>query len=224
MSTIIPTTTQPSPTPTTQAAKNVLGKDDFLNLLVTQMQNQDPLDPMQGTDFAAQLAQFSSLEQLTNINDNLQQSLQANALLSSSINNALSATFIGKDVRAMTDTFNYSANGTNVQLGYSLTYAADSAVVTISDSAGNVVRTLNGGTNSGQNDFTWDGKNEKGESVGAGTYTMKVEAKDTTGAPLDVQTYVVGKVSGVRFKQNGAVFVIDGVEISISDVMEIMQG
>ena len=89
MSTVIPTTVAPSSTSTTQTPKNTLGKDDFLNLLVTQMQNQDPLDPMQGTDFAAQLAQFSSLEQLTDINTNLQQSLQASELLSGSINKQL---------------------------------------------------------------------------------------------------------------------------------------
>ena len=207
----------------TRTPKNTLAKDDFLSLLITQMQNQDPLEPMKGTEFAAQLAQFSSLEQLTNINTSLEQSLNANAMLSSSINNALSATFIGKDVRAAADTFHYGSSG-NVKLGYSITTPADTVAVKIYDSAGNVVKTLKGSTGEGQSTITWDGTNDRGETVGAGNYSFKVEAKDKSGANLDSATYVFGKVSGVRFKPEGTVFVIDGVEISLANILEIMQG
>src|ERR1700690_2579879 len=80
----------------------VLGEDDFLKLLTMQMQYQDPMNPMSGTEFASQLAQFSSVEQLTNINSELAQSISSNSVLTQSINNDLAATFIGKNVRATT--------------------------------------------------------------------------------------------------------------------------
>jgi flagellar basal-body rod modification protein FlgD len=208
---------------TTRTPKSVMGKDDFLSLLVTQMRNQDPMDPMKGADFAAQLAQFSSLEQLTNINVALEQSLSASAMMTNSINNALAATFIGKEVRATASSFQYQGAG-SINLGYSLAAAGDSATVKICDDAGNVVRTLSGSTFSGVNSITWDGKNDSGEAVGSGTYTFKVEATDKTGGALDASTYLYGKISGVRFKAEGAFFVIDGMEIPLSSIVEIKEG
>lgn len=223
----MPTIQPQSPTQTistaTRTAKSTMGKDDFLSLLVTQMRHQDPMNPMQSADFAAQLAQFSSLEQLTNINSNLEESLTANSLLSGSINNALSATFIGKEVRATGNTFGYTGSEA-VKLGYSLGATAETTVIKIMDSAGNVIRTINGGTSQGQNAITWDGKNDRGESVGMGNYTFKVESKDSAGGVLEASTSIYGKVAGVRFKSSGTVFVIGGVEISLANVVEIMQG
>jgi flagellar basal-body rod modification protein FlgD len=213
-------------TSTTQAAQNAkttMGKDDFLQLLVTQMKNQDPLDPMKGTDYAAQLAQFSSLEQLTNINSNLDQSLTANAMMTNAITNALATTFIGKDVRAAASSFQYQGTGP-VKLGYSVPTSGDAATVKIYDDAGNLVRTLTGDAVKGLNSVSWDGKNEHGVTVGSGNYTFKVTATDQKGGALDTSTFVFGKVTGVRYKADGAVFVIDGVEIPLANILEIMQG
>ena len=207
----------------TRAPKNTLGKDDFLSLLITQMQNQDPLDPMKGTEFASQLAQFSSLEQLTNINSNLQSSLNANAVLSSSINNALAATFIGKEVRASADSFKYNNTG-SVKVGYSLPSDAAAVSVKIYDGSGNLVKTLTGATGTGDSTVTWDGTNDSGQTMAAGTYTFKVEATDSTGGSIATTSYIYGKVAGVRFNSDGTVFVIDGAEISLANILEIMQG
>jgi flagellar basal-body rod modification protein FlgD len=222
MGTVQPLTSGQTVAPT-RTPSNTLGKNDFLTLLVTQMQNQDPLDPMKGTEFASQLAQFSSLEQLTNINTNLQQSLTANAMLSSSINNALAATMIGKDVRATASAFQYNATG-SVKLGYNLTAPADSAVVSIYDSAGNLVRTINGTKQTGDNTITWDGTNDSGTAMGPGSYTFKVTAAAGGTASFEAPTFVFGKVTGVRFKSDGTVFVIDGAEVSLANILEIMQG
>ena len=84
----------PASTSTSSATNGVLGQDDFLKLLVSQLQNQDPMNPMDGTQFASQLAQFTSVEQLANINTSLQSSISANQLLNQSISNALSTTVI----------------------------------------------------------------------------------------------------------------------------------
>jgi flagellar basal-body rod modification protein FlgD len=203
---------------------SILGKDDFLKLLTMQMRYQDPMDPVKGTEFAAQLAQFSSVEQLSNINTNILQSIDANYLMSQSINNALAATFVGKDVRAATDTFKFGGDS-NVRLGYTLPAAADFVTVKIYDESGSLVKTLTvTGKEKGDNTFTWDGTNEEGQTVGAGKYKFSVEAKDSSGGSISATSFVVGRVSGVRFRSDGTVFVIDGMEVKLSDILEIMEG
>jgi len=213
-----------SPSSTTATGKSVLGKDDFLKLLVTQLQNQDPLSPMSGSDFAAQLAQFSSVEQLSNINTTLTQSVSANQLLSQSISNALAATFIGKQVRASSDTFALSSTG-NVKLGYTLASAADTVTVNIKDGTGAIVRTLQvHGTDKGDNTFTWDGNDDQNQALTPVTYTFEVSAKDAKGNIINASGFSFGTVSAVRYKSNGTVFVVDGLEIPLSDILEIMNG
>jgi len=207
---------------TTPIAQKTLGEDDFLNLLMTQMENQDPLNPMSGSDYAAQLAQFSSLDQLTQINGSLNQSINASSVLSSSINNALAATFIGKNVRATASSIQYTGTG-SVSLGYNLPTSAGSATVTIYDGSGNVVKTIQGSTDQGDNSITWDGTNDNGQSVGSGTYTFQVSAKDSTGTAINATSYISGTVTGVRYTSNGTVFVVDGEEIPLSDILEIME-
>ena len=207
---------------TTSAPSATMGKDDFLKLLVQQLQNQDPMNPMSGTDFAAQLAQFSSVEQLTNINTNLTQSLNANATLTSSINNALAATFIGKDVRAGASTFNF--NGTDkVSLGFELTNSAASGTLEIYDSGGNLIRSMNVSGGSGDNTYQWDGKDDAGMAAPIGSYTFKVNLADSSGTAVSATPYVYGTVTGIRFKSDGTVFVIDGVEVALSNVLEILK-
>lgn len=202
----------------------ILGKDDFLKMLVMQLRFQDPLNPMQGTEFAAQLAQFSSVEQLSNINTSLGASLDANYLMTQAITNSLSASLIGKDVKASADAFQFSGSG-DVRLGYSLPSAADHVTVKIMDESGAVVRTItSGGSAKGDNAFTWDGLNDAGEAVASGKYHFSVEAVDATGQTVGSSRYVYGTVSGVRFKEDGSYFVVDGVEISFADILEILEG
>ncbi len=213
-------------TGTTQATtpSNQLGKDDFLKLLVTQLQNQDPLNPLEGTEFVSQLAQFSSLEQLTNINGALEQNLQANQAMAQSIGNSLAATLVGKEVRATADGMHYDGTS-SVSLGYSLSADADTVNVKIYDQSGTLVRTIkNLSGDSGDNSFTWDGKNDVGQTMAAGAYTFAVEAKDAKGIAVTASPYLTGKVTSIRFRADGTYFVIDGTEISIANVLEIMNG
>lgn len=206
--------------------KSILGKDDFLKLLTMQMRYQDPMNPVKGTEFAAQLAQFSSVEQLSNINTNILQSIDANYLMSQSINNALAATFVGKDVRAAGNKFQFNnAVDATPRLGYSLPAAADSVVVKIYDDSGNLVKTIsNTGKNKGDNSFTWDGTNEQGQRVSSGKYEFSIEAKDSAGASIAATSFIAGTVTGVKFRADGTVFVIDGMEVKLSEILEIMQG
>ena len=92
-----------SPTYAT-ASSSTLGKDDFLKLLVEQLKNQDPMNPLDGTEFASQLAQFSSVEQLSNMNSNLEASVSTNQLITQSIKNSLATTIISKKIKTTKNT------------------------------------------------------------------------------------------------------------------------
>lgn len=207
--------------------KSALGKDDFLKLLTNQLRFQDPTNPMKGNEFAAQLAQFSSVEQLSNISEALDASINANYILTQAINNGLSAGFVGKEVRATGDTVTLGPPGDglrSVKLGYSLGAAANSVVVKIKNERGEVVRTLRTGTAKGDNTFTWDGTNDAGEDVPEGKYTFSVEAKDANNHVLDVSKFMFGRVAAVRFTTEGTKFLINGQEVLLGNILEVLEG
>jgi flagellar basal-body rod modification protein FlgD len=216
----------------TRTGNSVLGKDDFLMLLTNQLRFQDPMNPLKGTEFAAQLAQFASVEQLNNISSSLTDSINANYVLTQAINNGLSAGFVGKEVRATGDTFNLQAPGERVReikLGYTLSKAAASVTVKIKDESGRVVRTLQvDGTNKGDNTFTWDGRTDPNifpnDEAPAGTYTFVVEAKDANNNTIDASRFIFGKVTAVRFTAEGTKFVINGQEILLGNILEVLEG
>ena len=208
---------------TATSQKGILGKDDFLKMLVTQLRHQDPMNPMDGTEFAAQLAQFSSVEQLANINTNLQDSVAINQLLTQAVSNTMSASLIGREVRATASSFEYS-DDKFVKIGYNLPQAAKSVVVKIFDQNNKLVKTINGGASEGDQSVKWDGTDSAGNTVMAGTYRFTVEAVDAKGGTVDTTQFVYGIVTAVRFKSTGTVFVIDGTEIPLANILEIMRG
>jgi flagellar basal-body rod modification protein FlgD len=199
----------------------VMGKEDFLKLMLAQLQNQDPLSPMEGTEFAAQLAQFTSLEQLMNLNDSMDVSINANYLLSQSINNTLAATLIGKEVKLNGNSFQNNGQE-NTTLGYNLSTAASSVTVKIYNESGALIRTIeNAPKNSGDNKLIWDFTDNDGNSVPEGKYRFEVEPKDAESNLLSYSTYVLGKIDGVKFTENGTMLVVNGAEYNLSEIMEI---
>ena len=208
----------------TQQSQAILGKDDFLRLLITQLRYQDPLNPMKGTEFAAQLAQFSSVEQLANINSNLQANLEGTYLMTQAISNSLATTMIGKEVKAGISTLTFDGKG-DARLGYTLSGAATSVTVKIYDSSGKLVRTMAGtGTASGDNTMTWDGTNDQGAALPAGSYGFEVIAQDANGASVRATPFITGAITGVRFRSDGTYFVVNGQEVPLSEIMEISGG
>jgi len=200
---------------------SVMGKEDFLKLMLAQLQNQDPLSPMEGTEFAAQLAQFTSLEQLMNLNDSMDVSINANYLLSQSINNTLAATLIGKEVKLNGNSFQNKGQE-NTTLGYNLSTAASSVTVKIYNESGALIKTIeNAPKNSGDNKLIWDFTDNDGNSVPEGKYRFEVEPKDAESNLLSYSTYVLGKIDGVKFTENGTMLVVNGAEYNLSDIMEI---
>ena len=198
-----------------------MGKEDFLKLMLAQLQNQDPLSPMEGTEFASQLAQFTSLEQLMNLNDSMDTSINANYYLSQSINNTLAATLIGKEVKLNGNSFQNDGQA-NTTLGYNLSTAASSVNIKIYNESGALVKTIeNASKNSGDNKLIWDFTDNEGNSVPKGMYSFEVEPKDADSNLLSYSTYALGKIDGVKFTESGTMLVVNGAQYNLSDIMEI---
>ncbi|AZF22886.1 flagellar hook assembly protein FlgD [Pseudomonas sp. R3-52-08] len=176
-----------------------LGKDAFLQLLVTQLKNQNPLSPQDNGAFVAQLAQFSSLEGINTLNDSVNnissnfsssQALQASSLVGRSI--------ITQTDKALVDT-SKSMTGS-----VAVTAATGNVSVKITDKDGNVVRTLDlGAQSAGTSDFIWDGKNEAGEVAPAGTYTFAASTKNDKGDAVALATSLPAIVTSVTLSKTG---------------------
>jgi len=202
----------------------ILGKDDFLKLLTVQLQHQDPLEPQDNTEMVAQLAQFSSLEQLENMNQNLASSLDLDLILTQVLNNTAAAGLIGKSVLAHGDALEIDSAGEDTTVNFDLAANAESLTVTIYDESGAVVRMIEEtGMEAGRKSLEWDGKDSSGNDVSAGSYTFKVTAADGEGNSIGVSPLVMGSVDVVKFVNGEAVLVLDGVEVSISEIIEIYQ-
>ena len=201
-----------SSTATATSKAQSMGKEDFLKMLVAQLKNQDPLNPMSGTDFATQLAQFSSLEQLTNLN----QGITNMGLYQSSQANLQAVNLIGKEVTAGKGN-GFVADGSPVNLYYDLSEDANEIQINIFDEAGVLADTVSTyDQQEGVNSMTWNNGQEK-----SGNYTFKVYAFDTTGATLPADTLVSGKVSAVSFRDKSIYVNVDGQELPFSEVREV---
>ncbi|HPG37975.1 MAG TPA: flagellar hook capping FlgD N-terminal domain-containing protein [bacterium] len=211
----IGSSTQTSLTSSLTGATN-LDKDDFLNLLVTQLKNQDPLDPMDNTEFVAQLSQFSSLEQLYNINSNLED----NAYVTQSMSNAVVSSLIGKELQGYSSTLNLDSTG---KTDYMFNLAAQaSTVVSIYSEDGDLVRTIDlGEQNAGVQKYEWDGKDNNGNAMGEGAYYFKVVATDASGNAVQADTMIKGKVTGLKFIDGLPVLMIGAAQVNLKDVIEV---
>jgi len=200
---------------------NGLGKDDFLKLLTVQLQNQDPMSPMENTELVAQLAQFSSLEQLSNMAESLQNNLDLNLLLTQVLNNTAAAGLIGKHIVASGNQVTLTATG-SADLAFDLAEDAAAVKVSIMDETGAVVRTMEvDGLEAGRNVLNWDGADEAGHKVAEGKYTFKVEASNKDGEAVTATTLVLGEVAGVRYRDGQAMLLVGAIEVGIGDIIEI---
>ncbi|HVN70569.1 MAG TPA: flagellar hook capping FlgD N-terminal domain-containing protein, partial [Desulfomonilia bacterium] len=191
-------------------------KDMFLNLLVKQLQYQDPLNPMENTEFASQLAQFSSLEALTSMKDSVDKLSQVQGTMS----NTQALSFIGKKVSANGNTIQFT--GSSSTLNFNLSDKASQVQVTIYNSSGTAVRAFNAtGVQSGDIQCTWDGKDDKGQALAAGKYYFTVSAKGYDGNAVNATTYATGTVTGVRFDGGNVYLEIGDKEVNLADVSKI---
>ena len=197
-----------------------LNKDDFLGLLVTQLKNQDPLNPQDSSQFVTQLAQLSQVEQTYNINNNLQ------ALLSvqNSANSLSSVSLIGKVVTAQGSQVALTS-GSPSTVGMNLPSDVTQVSVQIKDASGKVVRTLTqGATAAGNSSMKWDGRGDGDKVLPSGTYTFTVSGTDASGEKVEGIPMIMGQVSGVRLAGSTLVLTVNGLDVPLSSVVEVKGG
>ena len=166
--------------------------DTFLSLLTTQLQNQDPLDPMDTEQFTQQLVSFSQVEQSIAANQKLDQlvELQTTSQLSTGVS------YIGKSVEVVTDQL--MLDGGSATLTYGLERKAAQTVISIVDQNGRPVRTVNGETDPGRHEFVWDGRDANGVELPDGLYGFRVDPVDKDGTPVELASASIGRVTGVE--------------------------
>jgi len=192
--------------------------DDFLNLLTVQLQNQDPLDPADTTEFTNQIVAFSAVEQQININQKL------NSLVSLELGNsfASSLNYVGKGVSYLSSEA-YFDGETPVDISYSIDGTSSDTTINIIDSDGSVVLSQSVSDDSSVENFTWDGLNSSGNPVAEGTYEIRVDALDIDLSPLNTTTVVTGRVNGVEV-QNGSTFLLVGERaVSVGNVINVTE-
>jgi len=184
--------------------KKELGKEDFLRLLVEQLKHQDPLNPMESTEFTAQLAQFSSLEQLFGMNENLAGIREV--LSNQDKENLLE--LIGKTVKADDNTI-LIKDGNSASGSYVLEDAADVAISVYDGNGIEIRRLYPGRQDAGEYDVVWDGKDSTGEMAEDGIYSFEITATNEAGNYVTANTYISGEVTGVTY-QYGIPYLIIG--------------
>ena len=201
----------------TDATADQMGRDEFLKLLMAQLEHQDPMSPMENHEFVAQLATFSGLEQQMLANTRLQE-LQ---LAQMSQSNAQLAGFIGKEITAGGDQI--SLDGKKVgPIGIQLGAPADSVTITVKDSNGKTVYTgERTDMAAGDHQITWPGTDKDGNTLPKGVYTVEVTATGSGGAPVDASAVVSGIVTGVTFENGYPELLVGDVRVQPAQILSI---
>jgi len=203
----------------TSAPVKILGKNDFLNLLVTQLQHQDPLNPAESTEFTAQLAQFSSLEQLNNINDNLKNM----ELFQTSMTNSQAVSYIGKEIAAKGNVVQLE-DGRTPECHFELENSAELSVISVYDSSGGFVKSFETGPlSSGRQSAAWDSTDRNGNPAAPGLYRFEIQAVGADNQSISVTPLINAVVTGVSFKDQTASLITDLQTIAIDDVIAVSE-
>ncbi len=191
--------------------------NSFLNLLVTQLKNQDPMDPLNANEFTSQLVQFASVEQQIYQNANLEKlvSLQQTSQTSDMVN------YLGTTIESKGNITYY--DGTPVDFTYNLEKNAASVTISVRDQAGITVFSADGDGTVGSHGFTWDGTNDFGDNQKNGIYTIVVSAQDVAGDLLDVGQTIYGKVTGAGVEDGKVTLFVGDVEVSMDDVVSVRE-
>jgi flagellar basal-body rod modification protein FlgD len=197
--------------------KSALGKDEFLKLLTNQLQNQDPTEPMDNSAFVAQLAQFSSLEQMSNVNDTLTKMLtgQSSALQTSS------AQMVGKTAMLTGNEVDFEPGDVAARIGLNLEKSA-TVTVTIEDESGATINSIGPyDLTAGNHKILWDGTNSDGDSAGYGKFKATVSAVGSDGQVVSFTQTGSARITGMTFKDGTPTFVTGSQDLQLSDISEL---
>ena len=197
-----------------------MGKDEFLRMLVAQLRNQDPMNPMNGDDMAAQLAQFSSLEQLTNISAQLEAQAALQSDIVGSIGDTTAMNTIGRTVLAVGDQVEVSGDGGG-SVHFEVGDQGGTATLRILDESGREVGSRPLG-------FVAAGRHEVdlGSAVhglDSGSYHYAIDIADSAGDPVPVQPFIRARIDGVRYGPNGPVLTAGDVRIAFGTILQITE-
>lgn len=202
--------------------KSLMGdtQDRFLTLLVTQLQNQDPLNPMDNAEVTSQIAQLSTVQGINQLNNTLL-ALTGQMDMSQSLQ---AAGLIGKDILYPGEQIKVGAGGATTPFGIDLMAAAEKTTVTIRDGSGQAVYTREfGPQDAGIYPLTWDGKDTAGLVVPEGAYTVSVEATDAKGQAVSTEALTAGNINSIAYTAEGLKLnLLAGGNISLLDIRQIM--
>jgi flagellar basal-body rod modification protein FlgD len=203
--------TAPVQTPTTKAT---MDKDDFLKLFVTQLRNQDPTSPLQPYELASQLAQFTSVEQLTNLNASLTKQLDAIAGSTLATQSSLGSSLIGRQVVTAGNQVTVPASGSGSVMIE--TAAQGTGTLSLQDDAGNeLASVLLGEVGAGRQTLTLP------TGIPAGTYRYAVSVKGPAGSDIKVTTYTTGVVTGLEFQDGKPMLRLGNLSIPLDSLVEV---
>jgi flagellar basal-body rod modification protein FlgD len=208
-----------SSTSTTSASSSAsslssLTADDFLKLLLTELENQDPTDPVKTSDM---LQEFSTLSQVVQSEKNTEYLKSLNEYISS-LSNSQAVSYLGKTISYSCDEVTVS-NGTGGNLSFDLASDASDVTATIYNSSGTAVTKIDlGSLSSGSYTYSWDGTNSSGTTLSDGTYSVKYSATSTSGSSISVTTSGTAEVTGVVYKSGVAYLVTANGDIPMSSV------
>lgn len=201
------------------ASKKSMGKDDFMKLLVAQLEHQNPLEPLKGTEFTGQLAQFSAVEQAFKTNETLQSINDSNVQLNAS----LALNMIGKQVEAGGNQISLGSAGSST-ISFSLANQAAQAEIAVYDAAGELVTKITlENVAAGRQEVVWNGQDANGNQVPSGNYNYQVTAKDANGDDVAVTTYTQGVIDGIGYEGGNIYATIGDRRVPVDSITEIRQ-
>ena len=206
-------------TSSTKDSNDLVSQEEFLKLLVTQLQNQDPLNPSDTAEFTSQLTQFSSLEQLINMNsglDTLAGIQNQTSLISAS-------GFIGQQAQVTGDALTIQDGSANA-VYYDLARDSTATTMNVYDANDNLVAVVDLGRQSaGEKSIQWNGHDANGDTVADGSYHFEIVGQDAQGTAIDANTSFNGLVSGVRYTNDGTMLIMNGKEYPLSNMIGVTQ-
>jgi flagellar basal-body rod modification protein FlgD len=212
----------PPPKEQEVTSTDYLGKEDFFELLIAQLKHQDPLEPLKDQEFIAQMAQFSSLEQLQNMNEAMGENVEWNMMMSQTINNTMATSLIGKEIVASSPAIALGAEGP-ASISFETGSFAASGNIHIYNDAG-LVRTIQvENLAAGKNSVEWNGRDSEGNRLPAGSYQYHIELTGLGGEPVRASHFLVGVVESIKYVQGQAFLDVGGALIPLSDVREVNQ-